>query len=128
AMPETVADELVLYLAMDLAHAARGGDAVAAQRAARGSALCWLGFADVLARRVRSPELVPADISVYGFAPWSTGAGAMVIEALGFDLARRWVDMERDKRRLGRAAELVLVGRIQEAVLEAYLAAMSGAG
>lgn len=126
--PATLADELILYLAMDLAHGARVSDALAAQRATRGSALCWLGFADVMARHLSSPaDIPPPDVSVYAFAPWTSGPGAVIIEALAPDLGRRVVEMERDKLRLPAAA-LVLAGRVQEAVLGAFLAAIDGAG
>jgi hypothetical protein len=126
--PATMGDELLLYLAMDLAHEARCGDALAMQPATRGSALCWLGFADVLARHTTGPANVPpADVSVYAFAPWSTGTGSLILEALQPDLTRRWLMMERDKRRLDSAAEIIAIGRIQEAVLDACFAAMDGA-
>jgi hypothetical protein len=126
--PATMGDELLLYLAMDLAHEARCGDALAMQPAVRGSALCWLGFADVLARNTTAPANVPpADVSVYAFAPWITGTGALILEALQPDLTRRWLMMERDKRRLGSTAEIIAIGRIQEAVLEACFSAIEGA-
>ncbi|MCG8417406.1 MAG: hypothetical protein MJE77_05615 [Proteobacteria bacterium] len=125
--PATIADELLLYLAMDLTDQAGCADALAEQRAARSSALCWLGFADLLALK-SSTEVPPADISVYAFASWTSGHGAVVLEALQFDLGQRWVAMERRKRRLGRAASIVAVGRVQDAVVRAYFSALSSAG
>jgi hypothetical protein len=125
--PATVADELLLYLALDLAHRARCTDALAIQPGVRASALCWLGFADVLARHVDT-DITPADISVYAFVPWTSGTGALIVEALQPDLAARWITMERHKRALGSSAAIIATGRVQEAVLKAWGAALGSAG
>ena len=126
--PATVADELLLYLALETAHQARCALAFSDMPAVRASALCWLGFADDMAPR--SNQLAsspPADISVYAFAPWTSGSGVIVLDALQADLARRWVEVERDKRRLGDPVRLVALGRIQDALLRAYFGAIQGA-
>lgn len=126
--PVTPADEFLLYLALDLTHQARCAPALAEQAAAQSSALCWLGFADVMALGGRrTASAVPADISVYAFAPWTSGSGTVFLEALQADLARRWMEMERDKRRLGDPARLIALGRVQDAVLRAYFGAAQGA-
>ena len=128
ARPVTTADEFVLYLALDLTQRAGCAGVLREQAAVRASALCWLGFADLLAQGTSlSASFPPADISVYGFVPWTSGAGAVLLEALQLDLARRWVSAERDKRRLGDPGQLVALGRIQDAVLRAYLGAIQGA-
>lgn len=126
--PVTIADEFVLYLALDLTRRAGCAAGLRAQAAVRASALCWLGFADLLARAPgQSASFPPADISVYAFAPWTSGAGAVLLEALQWDLAQRWVRAERDKRRIAEPGELIAFGRIQDAVLRAYFGAIQGA-
>ena len=128
ARPATIADELVLYLALDLTHRIGCADGLREQPAVRASGLCWLGFGDVLARAASLPSgLPPADISVYAFAPLTSGAGMVLLEALQVDLTRRWVRIERDKRRIGDLGQLIAVGRIQDAVLRAYFGAVQGA-
>lgn len=126
--PATVADELVLYLALETAHLARCADALSELPAVRASALCWLGFADDLVTGASKAEsFPPADISVYAFAPWTSGSGVIVLDALQADLARCWVAVERDKRRLGDPVRLVALGRVQDALLRAYFGAIQGA-
>lgn len=126
ARPVTIADELLLYLAFDLTERARCADALAAQKRARSSALCWLGFADVLA--LQDPgSAPPPDVSVYAFARWLSGDGLVVLEALQPDLARRWVAMEHRKRRLGRPESIIDIGRVQEVVLRSCFSSLSQA-
>ena len=128
ATPATIADELLLYLALDLAQRANCTRSLAVQPAVRASALCWLGFADVLAAHpAGSASFPPADISVYAFAPWTSGTGAVFLEALQLDLAQRWVASEVEKLRLTDPAQVVALGRIQDAVLRAFFGAIQGA-
>lgn len=128
ARPVTIADEFVLYLALDLTRRAGCAAGLREQAAVRASALCWLGFADLLGPGAgQSASFPPADISVYAFAPWTSGAGAMFLESLQWDLAERWVRAERDKSRLAEPARLIALGRIQDAVLRAYFGAIQGA-
>ena len=126
ARPVSIGDELLLYLAFDLTERARCADALAAQKGARSSALCWLGFADVLAQHAPN-NAPPPDISVYVFARWLSGDGLVVLEALQPDLARRWVAMEHRKRRLGRPGSIIDIGRVQEVVLRSCFSALSQA-
>lgn len=128
ARPATIADEFILYLAMDLTRRVGCAAGLRAQTAVRASALCWLGFADVLAPGAgQAASFPPADISVYAFAPWTSGAGAMLLEALQWDLAERWVRAERDKSQLAEPGRVIALGRIQDAVLRAYFGALQGA-
>ncbi len=127
ARPATIGDELILYLALELTNRARCAEALADQPGARSSALCWLGFADILGQQSHE-SVPPVDLSVYAFTRWLSGDGLVVLEALQPDLARRWVAMEHNKRRLGRAASIIQVGQVQETGLRSYFSALSQAG
>jgi hypothetical protein len=62
------------------------------------------------------------------FAPWTTGVGACVLEALQPDLADRWVRVEGSKERLDDPQQMLALGRSQTAVLQAFFDALEQAG
>lgn len=62
------------------------------------------------------------------FAPWLTGPGALVLEAMQPVLEHRWLDIERTKGQVGDWAQLGQQGHLQSRVMEAFTAAVDGAG
>ena len=118
-------DELLLYLACELARCCGCSDAVAASPAFRRSALCWVGFADLLARRgpPSTGELPDAAFTSL-FAP----SRVVLLEALQGDLARRWLEMERGKARLTGTERLLQVGQAQQRALDGLARAADAAG
>jgi hypothetical protein len=112
----TIADELLLYLACDLlAHGALL-PVLAEQPAVRASPLCWLGFVDQL------HEATPP--SAAQMAAWLDGGGALLLEALGPDLSRRVLAMERLHEHVVVPDSLIAVGRAQDALYGALLDAL----
>lgn len=119
AAEPTAADELLLYLACDLLARTGYGQAAAAQPAFRRSALCCLGYADLLGR-ARALEPLP------GFrfdGPWP-----VILEALQPELARRWEAAERAKGDIFHPSEMENVGASQEQVLSRFTADAALAG
>jgi hypothetical protein len=116
-------DELLLYLACDLATRCPGCEpALGRSPLVRGSALCWLGFPDLLGAEG------PPEEQALGPA-WDRliGEGMVLVEALQQDLARRWVTLERAKRRLSRLTPMINAGESQHRVLTSFAAALERA-
>ena len=61
------------------------------------------------------------------FAPWTSGVGSCMLEALQRDLADRWVQVEMRKGRLSEYFEMRALGLPQERVLTAFLDAVEKA-
>ncbi len=115
------ADSLLLYLAYSALHGSlRGSEAapLVSGPALSRNALCRLAYPDDF--------LDPAE-PLPDFAPWTTGLGACILEALQTTLAQRWLETERDKAHVGQWQELRARGRAQEAVLLAFLQAVETA-
>lgn len=117
--PGSLGDELVFFLAMEAAASGSVEDSLARQPAFQGSALCWLGFADVLSAAPVKIEELP-DFSVL--------ADGVVIEGLEDDLGARWIDMEHRKGEIVKCERMVRVGEVQREVLTAFFAAIEAAG
>jgi len=83
-------------------------------------ALCWLAYPE-------DHGAMPEDASP-NFAPWTTGTGACVLEALQPDLARRWETVEGHKERITDPRVMRSLGLSQERVLTAFLDAVEAAG
>jgi hypothetical protein len=125
-LPETtLGDEVLLYLACDLAERCGCGAAVGGSPLVRRTALCWLGFPDVLARQGQPPDRV---LTTDTARRWVQGEGAPLLEALQPDLARRWLTVERRKRQIVRPATMIDLGVAQTQVLETFGAAADAAG
>ena len=80
--------------------------------------------------RLAYPEdytAVPADAAP-NFAPWTTGVGAAMLEALQPELEARWVEVEAGKERITEWQRMRDLGRSQERVLTAFLDAVERAG
>jgi hypothetical protein len=75
--------------------------------------LCRLVYPDDFARfgLARTPD----------FAPWTTGVGACIVEALQVDLAARWVEVECRKQGIQAPEAMRQLGQEQERELTAFL-------
>jgi hypothetical protein len=116
----TPADRLLLFLAFDALRDTEAGPPLRAQAAFAGHGLIRLAFPDDFAgaSNVPTPE----------FAPWTTGPGAVMLEALQPWLEARWVQMERRKPQVGDWSALRELGLAQERVLTVFTAAAESAG
>ena len=120
--PETtVADDLLLFFACE--QLVRAGIDVH-QPAFVESALCQLGFPDVLAATSPDEELLPE----VDFAAWTSGLGAIGVEALQTPLAERWLTIERRKGGVVSLDEMTRIGRAQTRVLQAWFTAVERTG
>jgi hypothetical protein len=128
-LPETtIADDLLHYFACE--QLVRAGVSVQ-QPGFRESAICQLGFPDVLARPDPAAELGdPSDspLPEVDFRPWTHGLGAVALEALQSPLAKRWLAIERRKGGVVALAEMTRIGAAQQQVLCGWFAALSQAG
>jgi len=106
----TVGDQLIVYFALDAARATPALRVIAAQPFVQAAPLAWLGFSSYLVG-----GKVPA------FDSLMSGAGAIVVEALSDEIARRWQASEVAKRSMTEPAELVALGAAQDAVLTGFL-------
>ena len=80
--------------------------------------------------RLAYPEdytAAPADAEP-NFAPWTSGVGACMLEALQPELAARWIEVEGGKSRIAEWQRMRDLGRSQERVLTAFLDAVEQAG
>jgi hypothetical protein len=82
---------------------------------------------NVLCRLVYPEDFAP-DLPVPDFAPWTTGLGACILEALQPVLAQHWLTVERSKAHALDWRQLGAVGRSQDQVLSAFLVAVEKAG
>ncbi len=80
--------------------------------------LCRLAYPEDFTGQVGSPD----------FAPWTTGLGACMLEALQPELAARWVQVEGGKERLADPGQMLRLGQEQDRVLTAFLDAVEQAG
>jgi hypothetical protein len=117
--PLTLADELFLYLCCHLVAGTHCGPSLGAQPLFRRSALCRLGFPELLG----AP---PPGFNASAFTPLLADKG-LVLEALQADLARRWLRLEESKRLISEPSDMVALGSVQEAVLSAFLEALEAA-
>jgi len=114
AAPLTVGDQLMIYFALEATAGTTAQPAIAAQPLVRAAPLAWLGFID----RCSSGGAAPPP-----FAGLCHGAGAIVVEALSRDLARRWRAVELSKRAIAAPQGLIELGGAQDATLDAFMAA-----
>lgn len=112
--PLTVGDQVIVYLALDAAAGTPLLPAIACQPLVRAAPLAWLGFAELL---VASSPAPPA------FDSLCHSAGAIVVEALSGELARRWRTVELSKRAIEAPDALIALGAAQDATLQGFLAA-----
>ena len=117
ARPLALGDEVAVYLALAAADGTPALPALAAQPLVRAAPLAWLGFAHELA------PVGPGVPPPAAFGGLAAGAGAIVVEALAPELARRWTAAELRKRAAAAPAELVAIGAAQDAALAGFMAA-----
>jgi hypothetical protein len=121
ASPLTLGDEVMIYLALDAARMTPAARVVASQPFVHASALAWLGFAPLLGGNphgTRNNGKPPAPAS---FDVLATGAGAIVVEALSEELAKRWHGSELPKRQIEDPNELIALGAAQDATLGRFM-------
>jgi hypothetical protein len=117
AGPFTVADQVMVYLALDTLTGAPAQAALAGQPLTRAMPLAWLRFFDALGAGPPPP-----------FDELCDGAGAIVVESLTDELARRWRAVEQSKVAIEAPGALVALGAVQDAVLQSFLAACDRCG
>lgn len=127
----TVGDQIIGYLALEATAGTPMQARIAAHWPVRHMALTWLAFPEAMSAEV-PPELAAqtsgndADAQaavLAGMAGLTTGAGAVVVEALAGDLARRWRAIELMKRQITDPRALVALGSAQDTMLGAFMAA-----
>ncbi|HEU0030193.1 MAG TPA: hypothetical protein VFQ53_06165 [Kofleriaceae bacterium] len=106
----TVGDQVMVYFALDAARATPALRVIATQPFVQAAPLAWLGFA---------PYMIGGKVPA--FDSLVHGAGAIVIEALSDELARRWQAEEVAKRSITDPSELIALGTAQDAVLGGFL-------
>jgi hypothetical protein len=111
----TLGDHVIIYLALAATAGTPAHARIAAHPGVRAAPLAWLGFAGELGRAGAPPAV--------SFAELVTGAGAIVVESLADDLARRWRAAELAKRTVSDPRQLIALGSAQRHVLDAWLAA-----
>jgi hypothetical protein len=109
----SIADELLHYLAAERVVRAGGN---LHQPAFLCSPLCQLGWAHALAEGSPLPKL--------DFRRLAAGEGAIVLEALQSDLARRQIEVERHKGEIVPLDTMIRIGSAQELVLDGLFRAL----
>ncbi len=119
AKPSTIGDQIVAYLALEVASETPAQLTIARSSKAALSPLAWLGFAHIL------PGEPPDDPEVWD--ELCTGVGAVVVEALQAELAKRWRTVELEKRQMTDPDALIKLGDAQDATLEYFMQACTRA-
>ena len=114
-MPLQIGDQVVIYLALDIAAGTPAQMVIARQPFVQAAPLAWIGF----------PQLMTGD-DVPDLEMLVTGSGAVVIEALSQDLAAKWRAIEIGKRSMTDPEQLVALGASQDAVLTEFMDACDG--
>jgi FtsH ternary system domain X6 len=117
----TPADQLLLFLAYEAVHSEP--DSAAAMRATPAFAtnpLIWLAYADEFASA--APDAVP------DFAPWLTGLGSFILEAMQPVFLERWLSIERGKGQIGDWQRMLQQGRAEQQLLDKFVAGIESAG
>ncbi len=83
---------------------------------------------DGLCRLMFVEELSEARSTRIDWAPWTTGQGAAILEALQTELANRWENLETRRQSFRDVARVRQVGMAQSIVLREYLDAIDAAG
>ncbi len=118
AAPLEIGDQLLIYLALDAAHRTPALRVLAAQPFVRAAPLAWLGFAHALVRRGGAAP---------SFDVLTRGAGAIVVEALAGELAKRWHAVELGKRAIFEPDALIDLGDAQDQALAGFMASADAA-
>jgi hypothetical protein len=113
----TPSDRLLVFLVYDLLRDTEAGPALRALPAIVRDGLIRLACVDDFAMTTAESD----------FAPWMTGVGAAMLEALQPVLRDRWVALERRKVRIADWDEMRELGAAQERVLAAFTDAAESA-
>ncbi len=113
AMPLALGDQVLVYLALEIASDTPAQATLAKQPFVRDAPLAWLGFAHLF-------EHAPAEAM---FDKLVAGPGAVVIEALSPEIATRWRAVEIAKRKTSSPDVLVRLGHAQDGTLTAVMRA-----
>jgi hypothetical protein len=116
----SVGDLVLFYLAYSRLRGTEVGPGIHDRFPFAGNGLCRLAYPEDFADLRNCPQV--------SFAPWTSGAGAGILEAVQPALARRWVHAERGKGEIRDWQRLRAVGTAQEAVLNQFLPALDQAG
>tara|TARA_R110002096_G_scaffold42143_3_gene113528 strand:- start:7434 stop:8510 length:1077 start_codon:yes stop_codon:yes gene_type:complete len=119
--PPEIGDQLLACLALDAARGSSCAEVVARAKPIRAAPLCWLMHADLLGRVGMPPAKIDFDCLL-------SGPGAIVLEALGDQLARRWLAMELGKGKVRNMTDMQGIGLGQSRTLECFLSAIARAG
>lgn len=113
AMPLAIGDQVLVYLALEIADRTPAQVTLARQPFVRDAALAWLGFAHLF-------EVAPAATMFDAFV---RGPGAVVLEALAPEIAVRWRKAELRKRSEASPDALIRTGLAQDGTLQAFMRA-----
>jgi hypothetical protein len=116
----TVADLLLCYLAYTALRETNVARVFQKMAPFAGNGLCQLAYSEDFANNEGTPAV--------DFTPWTTGLGGCILEALQWDLARKWEAAERRKGTIKDGQAMRQLGRGQEAVLTRFLPAAEAAG
>jgi hypothetical protein len=78
--------------------------------------------------RLAFPDLMPHTRAATFWTPWTTGAGACILETLQCTLTDRWLEIERGKERMTDIKVLTALGQSQDAVLAGFAETLTAAG
>jgi hypothetical protein len=115
ATPGGVGDQVIVFLALDATAPTPGALPLANQPLVRQTALAWLGFPDLMA--TAHPGAPPPP-----FDSLTAGVGAIVVETLTGDIARRWTAVDIAKRSIVTPDSLIQMGATQDAILGDFMA------
>jgi hypothetical protein len=115
----TVGDLFLLFLAFEALRETYTGTVLRARRPFTRHGLCRLAFPEEFKENAENP--------LPDFAPWTTGVGACILEALQRALAERWVQVEHTKEEIADWQQMRGLGRSQEQALNAFLDAVTAA-
>jgi FtsH ternary system-associated peptide len=116
-MPLQIGDQVVVYLALDIAAGTPAQSVIARQPFVQATPLAWLGFPSLMT----GTDVPDLEMLV-------TGPGAVVVEALTQDLATKWRATELSKRTMTDPEPLVALGATQDAILTELMDACDGVG
>lgn len=114
-----VGDWLLLYYAFATLRTTALAEGLAKLTWFSRNALCRLAFPGDFAEA--AAETMPS------FAPWTTGVGAAILEALQGELRDAWIDLEYAKPQTSAWRIVRGIGLAQEQVLESFLTAIDDA-
>ena len=126
AVPETLGDELLAYLAIRLVEGQRMERRVASQQGMRSSPLVWLGHARVLSRHETAGDLEPKAPAFDTLL--AREEGRLFVECLAADLARRWHDTAHWSDHVLEPQHALRIVNAERRTLDAFMDAVERVG